>query len=82
MYTIIAEHHNVTSVSVERAIRDLLERTWYYENINLSHVIFDCPYINAEDVPKNSVFISTMAEILKYQLKSNQIIFNTEIMRC
>lgn len=82
LYAIIAEYHNVTSGSVEKAIRHLLERTWYCENINLSHVIFDCPYINAEDVPKNSVFISTMAEILKYQLKNNQIISNTEILRC
>ena len=82
LYAIIAEYHNVTSGSVEKAIRHLLERTWYCENINLSHVIFDCPYINADDVQKNSVFISTMAEILKYQLKNNQIISNTEILRC
>lgn len=45
LYTIIAEHYNVTSVSVERAIRALLERTWCSENMNTSHVIFDCPSI-------------------------------------
>ncbi len=64
IYAEIAETHNVNVISVERAIRTAIESAWYGKNINLSHDLFNFPYIIAERNPTNSELIAAMSEII------------------
>lgn len=73
IYTVIAEKCGVSAGSVERAIRTSIEAIWYSDKINLSHKLFECSYINADHPPTNAMFIATMAEIIKLELRKKQL---------
>ena len=64
IYAEIAETYNTNVISVERAIRTAIESAWYSNNIDLSHDLFNFPYIIAERNPTNSELIAAMSEII------------------
>ncbi|MBE6856348.1 MAG: hypothetical protein E7500_02810 [Ruminococcus sp.] len=66
LYTLIAEKYGVSASSVERAIRTSVESAWYGNIPDNSHDIFSFPYITAEKAPTNTMFIATMAELVKF----------------
>lgn len=69
IYAEIAETYNTNVISVERAIRTAIESAWYSNNINLSHDLFNFPYIIAERNPTNSELIAAMSEIINMKTK-------------
>jgi two-component system response regulator (stage 0 sporulation protein A) len=69
IYAEIAETYNTNVISVERAIRTAIESAWYSNNINLSHDLFNFPYIIAERNPTNSELIAAMSEIIFMKTK-------------
>lgn len=65
IYTVIAERYGVSAGSVTRAISASINISWSGNTLNRSHKLFESAYINADYPPSNTVFIATMAELIK-----------------
>ncbi len=66
LYIVISEKYCVSASSVERAIRLSIESVWLGDKLSLSHDIFGFPYITQDKAPTNTMFIATMAELVKF----------------
>lgn len=73
IYTVIAEKYCASAKNVERAIRTSIEAVWYSDTLNRSHKLFESAYINADYHPTNTMFIATMAEMIKLEIKKGII---------
>ncbi len=65
IYTAIAEKYGVSAGSVTRAISASINISWSGNTLNRSHKLFERVYIDADYPPGNTVFIATMAEVIK-----------------
>ncbi len=65
IYTVIAERYGVSAESVTRAISASINISWSGNTLNRSHKLFESAYIDADYPPGNTVFIATMAEVIK-----------------
>ncbi len=65
IYTVIAERYAVSAGSVTRAISASINISWSGNTLNRSHKLFESAYIDADYPPSNTVFIATMAEVIK-----------------
>jgi len=70
IYTVIAEKYGVSAGSVIRAISASINISWYSNILNRSHKLFESAYIDADYPPINTVFIATMAEVIKLTFKN------------
>lgn len=65
IYPHIAEHYSTSESSVERAVRHSIKSGWYRHDQKLAEKIFMNTLQSINDVPTNSVFITTIAEWIK-----------------
>jgi len=65
IYSQLAKSYNTSECSVERAVRHAIKSGWYRHNEELAGVIFMNTLQSANDVPTNSVFITTVAEWIR-----------------
>lgn len=65
IYTVIAEKFGVSAGSVTRAISASINISWSGNTLNRSHKLFESAYIDSDYPPSNTVFIATMAEVIK-----------------
>ena len=65
IYTVIAEKYGVSAGSVTRAISASINISWSGNTLNRSHKLFESAYIDSDYPPSNTVFIATMAEVIK-----------------
>ena len=67
LYNLVAQKHNVSQKSIQRAIRFSIINTWRRRNQNLSKEIFGYICQNDYDYPTNEVYITAIAEWIRYQ---------------
>ena len=65
LYAKLAEEYNTSECSVERAVRHAIKSGWYRHNEELAEKIFINTLQSTNDIPTNSVFISTVSEWIK-----------------
>ncbi|HOA00532.1 sporulation initiation factor Spo0A C-terminal domain-containing protein [Ruminococcus sp.] len=65
LYSKLAEAYHTTECSVERAVRHAIKSGWYRYNEELAEVIFMNTLQSENDIPTNSVFISTISEWIR-----------------
>ena len=71
LYSQLAETYNTSECSVERAVRHAIKSGWYRHNVELAEVIFMNTLQSANDIPSNSVFISTVSEWIRLNYADN-----------
>lgn len=69
IYTKIAQKYNVTTSSIDRAIKTSIEDTWYRKGLNDCHALFMWSVVNTEYHPTNSEFIASMSELIKLRMR-------------
>lgn len=65
LYSEIAEEHNTSVCSVERAVRHAIKSGWYRHDEKLAEEIFMNTLQSSSDIPTNSVFISAITEWIR-----------------
>lgn len=65
IYSMLAKSYNTTECSEERAVRHAITSGWYRHNPVLAESIFLNTLQSENDVPTNSVFISTISEWIR-----------------
>lgn len=68
LYLKIAEAYNTSPCSVERAVRHAIKSGWYRHNQELAEKIFMNTFQSENDIPTNSVFISTISEWIRVNI--------------
>lgn len=76
IYTVIAEKFGVSAGSVTRAISASINISWSGNTLNRSHKLFESAYIDADYPPSNTLFIATMAEIVKLSIGKSRLTGN------
>lgn len=71
IYAKIAQKHDITTTSVERAIRNLIIAAWYNDGINKQHELFQYSYLQSAYHPSNAEFIATIAELIRLEMKES-----------
>lgn len=71
LYSQLAKTYNTSECSVERAVRHAIKSGWYRHNAELAEVIFMNTLQSANDIPTNSVFISTVSEWIRLNYTDN-----------
>ena len=69
LYSKLAENYNTSECSVERAVRHAIKSGWYRHNAELAEVIFMNTLQSVNDIPTNTVFISTVSEWIRVNYK-------------
>ena len=72
IYMRIAKEYNTTEASIERAVRHAIKTGWHRHNNDLAELIFMNTLQSTNDIPTNSVFISTVAEWIRITMKENE----------
>lgn len=67
LYKLIAQRHNKTESSVERAIRFSITSTWHKRNKDFANEIFGYVLQDNADFPTNRLYIATIAEWIRCQ---------------
>ena len=65
LYAKLAEKYHSSECSIERAVRHSIKSGWYRHNEELAGTIFMNTLQSTNDVPTNSVFISTVSEWIR-----------------
>ena len=65
LYSKLAESYNTSECSIEKAVRHAIKSGWYRHDEALAELIFMNTLQSENDIPTNSVFISTIAEWIR-----------------
>lgn len=67
LYPEIATRYNVTALSIEHAIRNAIHVGYNHCNSEFADSIFQNTLQSKSDVPTNTLFITTLAQWIKFQ---------------
>ena len=76
IYSVIAENYGTSLKNAERSIRTSINILWCSEALNLNHCLFNYSYIDMDYPPSNTVFIATMAEMIKLSIGKSRLTGN------
>ena len=65
LYAKLADKSQTSECSIERAVRHAIKSGWYRHNEELAEKIFMNTLQSTNDIPTNSVFISTVSEWIR-----------------
>ena len=65
LYAKLADKYHTSECSIERAVRHAIKSGWYRHNEELAEMIFMKTLQSTNDIPTNSVFISTVSEWIR-----------------
>lgn len=74
LYAKLADKYHTSECSIERAVRHAIKSGWYRHNEELSEKIFMSTLQSTNDIPTNSVFISTVSEWIRINYTETRVL--------
>ncbi|MBQ9898960.1 MAG: sporulation initiation factor Spo0A C-terminal domain-containing protein [Ruminococcus sp.] len=72
LYPKIAEKFQATAIGVERSVRSSIQTGWHRRDIELAKEMFGNTLQSDNDIPSNALYISAVAEWLKWDSDDDQ----------